>query len=515
MQKLKEFVLYTKRYITIDDAYAILANANALGISEKLMVEDTGSAIAESLRRKHRNDRITFVCGPGGKGAIGMSAARHLMDIADIRVALIGSHEELKNESAKFNFKMLANTVDVEEINQENIDKLKLMIKKSEDIVDAIIGIGMHGRLGSTMLKAIKAINESKKYIISIDVPSGINADTGSKNIDAVSPDLVLAVHKMKNYLAEKVQRYSVNTVAIGIPPSVELMAGPGDVMLATKPRSIYANKYEHGNVAVVGGSVDYRGAPLLTGMAAEHALAALKTGSGYVTVLSPEDSLVNEQRMMPELILHTISKDKLQKHDIQKITSVKHDSMVIGPGLGLDYMDYKCFSEILEYEKSKGKYLVADASALRILSKYKNLIGKNMVLTPHTGEFKYLSGIDLSKRDMDSRIHTAVDFAKTYGCTLVLKGNETIITDGILLKINKAETPTLATMGTGDVLAGIIASYLAMNKGEPFKSAVAGVYVHSRIGDMLYNELGMHATAYDVAMTIPKVLKEFDRISY
>ncbi|EQD34870.1 carbohydrate kinase, YjeF related protein, partial [mine drainage metagenome] len=161
------------------------------------------------------------------------------------------------------------------EINPENIDKLKLMVKKSDDVVDAIIGIGMHGRLSNTVLKAIKTVNGSKKYIISIDVPSGINADTGSKNIDAVNPDVVLTIHKMKNYLAEKAQHYSVNIIDIGIPPSVELMAGPGDVMLATKPRLIYANKYEHGNVVVVGGSVGYRGAPLLTGMASEHALAA------------------------------------------------------------------------------------------------------------------------------------------------------------------------------------------------------------------------------------------------
>jgi len=515
MQKLKEFVLYTKKYLSIDDAYAVMANAKAMGINERSMVETAGAAIAENLSRKHRNDRITFVCGPGGKGAIGMAAARHLMDIADVQLAFLGNPDDIHSDSLKFNYRIAESIVDIEVIDSEGIGKLRSMLKKSDDVVDAIIGIGMHGRLSETMSRAIRAINDSNKYVISIDVPSGVNGDTGSKNINAVAPDMLFAIHKMKSFLEKGKSDYSVNILNTGIPTSVELMTGPGDVMLATKPRFINANKYEHGTVAVLGGSSDYRGAPMLSGMAAEHALAALKTGSGYVTVISPEDSLVNEQRPMPELILKTISKKRFSAEDIAEIKSVRHEAMVIGPGIKEDYFDYKGFSELLAYEKSASKWIVADAAALKMLSRYKNLIGSNMVLTPHTGEFKHLCGIDLSKRDLNSKIYTAIDFAKTYGCTLVLKGNDTIITDGTRLKINKAESPTLSTMGTGDVLAGIIASYISINKGSLFESAAAGVYVHTQIGEMLNEEMGLHATAYDVAVSIPRIIKEFDRISY
>ncbi|MEM0154315.1 MAG: NAD(P)H-hydrate dehydratase [Methanothrix sp.] len=515
MQKLKEFVPYTKKYLGINDAYAIMANAKALGINERSMVETSGAAIAENLSRKHRNDRITFVCGPGGKGAIGMAAARHLMDIADVQLAFVGNPDNIHNDSLKFNYKIMESIVDIEVIDSEGMDRLKAMLKKSDDVVDAIIGIGMHGRLDETLSRAIKAINDSKKYIISIDVPSGVNGDTGSKNISTVNPDLLLVIHKMKSFLKNDHGNYSVNVLSTGIPASVELITGPGDVMLATKPRFINANKYEHGTVAVLGGSEDYRGAPMLSGMAAEHALAALKTGSGYVTVISPEDSLVNEQRPMPELILKTISKKRFASDDVNRIKSVKHEAIVIGPGIKEDYFDYKGFSELIAYEKSASKWIVADAAALKMLSRYKNLIGNNMVLTPHIGEFKHLCGIDLSKHDLNSKIYTAIDFAKTYGCTLVLKGNDTIITDGTMLKINKAASPTLSTMGTGDVLAGIIASYISINNGSLFESAAAGVYVHTKIGEMLHEEIGLHATAYDVAVSIPKVIKEFDRVSY
>ncbi|MCL4404374.1 NAD(P)H-hydrate dehydratase [Candidatus Marsarchaeota archaeon] len=515
MQKLKEFVIYTKKYLGIGDSYAILANAKALGMNERLIADDSGAAIAESLKRKQRNDKITFVCGPGGKGAIGMATARHIMDFADVEVAFIGEKESIRNECNMFNYKILENIMDITHINSDNMNILKSMLKKSDDVVDAIVGLGMKGRLSGTIANAIKTINESGKYVISIDVPSGVNADNGSKNVSAVNPDIVISINKMKNYLSLPNSKYNASVVNIGVPPSVEIIAGPGDVMLATRPRSIYASKYDHGNVLVLGGSIDYRGAPMLTGMAAEHALAALKTGSGYVTVMSPEDSLVNEQRPMPELIMKMLSKERLAAEDIKKIAETKHDAIVIGPGLPNDYLDYEQFSKLLALEREKGRPIIADAAALRAFAKSKNLIGSGMVLTPHTGEFKYLSGTDLSKRSINARIYASIDFAKTYGCTLVLKGNETIITDGKRLKINKAETPALATMGTGDVLAGIIASYAAINKGEIFESSVAGVHVHSTIGDKLYKEMGLHATAYDVAMAIPSVVKEFDKISY
>ncbi len=515
MQNLKEFVIYTKKYLSIGDTYAIMKNAESFGMNRRLIADDSGSAIAENLKRKHRNHNITFVCGTGGNGAIGMAAARHMMDFANVNVALITDSKPITNESNLFNYKILENIIDVTEIGTENIQELKRMLKKTDDIVDAIVGVGLHGRLSSTLLNIIKLINEANKYVISIDVPSGINADTGAKNTGAVNPDLVLAIYKMKNYLSLSTANYSTNLISIGIPISIELLTGPGDVMLATRPRSIYANKYEHGNVLVLGGSTDYKGAPLLSGIAAENALAALKTGSGYVTVMSPKGASGDSNKALPELIVRNTSKEQLSDSDVIDMARTKHDAIVIGPGLSQDYIGYEQLKALLKLERDKNRKIVIDASAIRMLARHKELIGKDMILTPHIGEFKQLSGIDLSKHSMDSKINVAVDFAKNYDCTLVLKGNETIITDGKVLKINKSETPTLGTMGTGDVLSGIIASYIAINKGMVFESAVAGVYVHSTIGDRLYKEVGLHATAYDVAMAIPNVIKEFDRINY
>ncbi len=515
MQNLKEFTIYTKKYLTIEDSYALLANAEALGMSEKIMVENAGSAVAEQIKRKYKDDRILFLCGPGGKGAIGMATARHLISYADVEVALVCQASEIRNAVTQFNYGLLKEITGVLEYSNENPSALQRPIKKSDDIVDAMVGIGMHGKLSGNLINAIKSVNRSNKQVLSIDVPTGINADTGSKNMDAVSPNVLFAIHKMKKYEENLKSGYSINVVNIGLPAQAELFTGPGDVMVATKPRFIYANKYDHGRVLILGGSSDYKGAPLLSGIASEHAMAALRTGSGYVTVLAPEGSSELISKMTPELIIKPISAEQFTDADMAKFKLAKHDALIIGPGLPQGYIPIKMFASILAYEKSMNNPVLVDAEGIRIISQDKSLINRNMIITPHEGEFKYLSGVDLKGKGLDSKIQTSVDFAKNYGSVLVLKGNETIVTDGKLIKINKSKTPTLATMGTGDVLAGIIASYAAVGHDNLLEAAAAGVYLHSKIGDALFESKGLHATAYDVANAIPEVLKSFDRIRY
>jgi NAD(P)H-hydrate epimerase len=176
------------------------------------------------------------------------------------------------------------------------------------------------------------------------------------------------------------------------------------------------------------------------------------------------------------------------------------------------DITCYRQLKALFDAEKKANRSVIVDGMGLRLVSKYKNLITNNMVLTPHDGEFKALSGVDTKAQSLYKRIYAALDFAKTYGCTLVLKGHDTIITDGKLLKVNRAKTPALATMGTGDVLAGIIASYAALNRNL-FESAAAAVYVHAAIGDKLYAQRGIHITAQDVIAELPETMKQFDTI--
>ena len=145
----------------------------------------------------------------------------------------------------------------------------------------------------------------------------------------------------------------------------------------------------------------------------------------------------------------------------------LKHDTLIIGPGLEQSESTDAIVRGMLKSEKGRGNNVVIDADATRVMSKHKDLLGKNTILTPHDGEFRGLSGINLKDAELEERIKKAIGFAKSQGFTLVLKGHETIITNGDLLKINRAETPALATMGTGDALAGMIAAVRG-NAQEP-----------------------------------------------
>ena len=515
MQSLKAFSIYTKRVLSVKDSYAVKANANALGLDDKMLVENAGMAISYALLRKHRRKRILFVCGGGGKGALGLATARHMLDSAadvNVSIAFLGHEENLHNESCKFNYRALSSIAEITDIDEDNIDTLREMVRASDVVVEAIIGLGLKGKLYGIMSHAIRVINASAKYVLSLDVPAGINADTGTPNIASIKPTHVITVHKPKIGIEKSHLIQSTHVEKIGIPLSAELLAGPGDLMLATEPRLIDANKYSHGSVLVVGGSEKYRTAPVLSSIAASNALAALRVGAGYVTVMLPSGSTIPNNIEYKSILQRNFKRKALSEEDIPVISSIKHNVLAIGGGIEESAESYDIINTIVGLEKKAGHTIVADAAAIKAVVKSRNLMTNKLILTPHYGEFKAISGVDLSSASLNTRVNAAVNFAKDKGCVLVLKGNSTIITDGDLLKINNSSTPSLAVMGTGDVLTGIIAAYASMHK-NPFESAVAGVYLHSKIADLLAIEKGNHLIATDVVEAIPSILRAYDYV--
>ncbi len=502
VQSFKEFTKYTKGTLAPRDVYALMANLDALGIDEKLLVENAGSAVAHALR-SYDGEKLLFVCGKGGKGAIGMSVARHMLDRADVSIAVARNGSEIKNSAAAFNYELLSSLAPVHDIDENGIGELEKLVKSADVVVDALIGIGLKGKPSKFLGEVIKATSRAR-HIVSIDVPAGVNANTGIPNNPSISADEVFTIHKnKKTSLLCKKPKCKSCVMDVGIPVAMELMAGPGDVMLATEPRSMRANKYDTGAVLVVGGSAEYHGAPLLS------AFAALRTGSGYVTLAAPKIAAIKLKKESPNLAVRTLPGNTITRDDVETILRIRHDSMAIGSGMS---PTKESFDTILEILRRCDTPIVLDAAALRAAALDKSVLGERMVLTPHEGEFEALTGIKLDNSPLHERIRTAVKFAGFYGCTLVLKGNDTIITDGKLLKINKAASPALATMGTGDALSGMIASYLSKHKNV-FECAVAAVHAHASAGDILSAQKGIHITATDVVDAIPDVLKTFDVI--
>ena len=164
----------------------------------------------------------------------------------------------------------------------------------------------------------------------------------------------------------------------------------------------------------------------------------------------------------------------------------------------------------IVETELSLGNCIVVDGSAIKSVVKSKTKLNDNAIFTPHSNEFKSI-GYTVTD-DLNDRIEKAMQFAGRHNCTLVLKGHYTIVTNGSSIKVNKSSSSALATMGTGDVLAGMIAAYAAMH-GNAFESAVAAVTAHSMVGDLLYKNRGNHIIAMDLIDALPSFLKGFDKV--
>jgi len=510
MQSLKEFSIYTKSTISARDTYALRASAESFGVTKNMLAENAGANIATELLHKHKNDSILVVSGTGNKGAIGLSVARHLLEyVKHIEVAILCKPEAIKEDVLKRNYDILSKLMVIETVEEES--KLKRMVKKADVVIDAIIGVGLKGRPDRYISNAINIINKYGKFIVSIDIPSGINPDTGLPNIASIKAHVLYSLYKDKPFAITRAYAHNIYIIDLGLPFSVELLTGPGDIMLATEPHLIDANKYTNGSVLIVGGSADYAGAPLLVAYGTINALSALYSGAGYATVVMPS-SLISRSSIPPNIIARGLSGDFIKKEDIPKLESIRHDVIVIGPGLSTSNESLENIAELIKSETAKGKSIILDATAIKAVAGNKSLLGKNIIITPHDGEFGYLTNTVMKNMPLEKRIYAAIDFAKSYKCVVVLKGHETIITNGSLLKINVSSTPVLATMGTGDVLAGIIASYLSVHK-DPFESAVAGVYAHSMIGDAVYKEKGLHATASDIIAKIPETLKIYDKI--
>jgi len=285
------------------------------------------------------------------------------------------------------------------------------------------------------------------------------------------------------------------------------------DLKAAAVPKGRFVSKRERGVALIIAGSAGYHGAPVLSSLAAYNTICAMRVGAGYARLYVP-GSLVDPVRALsPNIIVRRLGETSITCNK-QILDEVKRsDAVAIGMGIGSGTKAIVSAGKIIGHAAILGKAIVVDADAIPSLkgAALKNKLNSSVIATPHDGEFFRLTGNKVPRDDIDSRIDSAVQCAKEFGITLVLKGHYTIVTDGGKVKVNRARTSALATMGTGDVLSGIICGYAATG-AKTFAAACAGVYLHSRIADSLYGRMGSHILAQDVAQAIPSIIKKFDK---
>jgi len=482
--------------ITSRQMDALDINCAHFGLIPLQLMENAGCAVASEVMHLPSRERVLIVAGRGNNGGDGFVAARHLVGY-DVKVLLLGKSGEIKTPEAAQNLSILKkyNIPVIEITDRSGLDPA--FFSETDVIVDAIFGTGIKGSIREPENTAIDLINNSDAKVVSIDIPSGMDPDGGDFE-KAVRSKITVTFHLPKPGLIKFGAEQYAGEIAIadiGIPQKAELIVGPGDVKLISE-RGAHSHKGDSGRVLIIGGGA-YSGAPALA------ALCALRSGADIVTVAVPESVAGIVASFSPNLIVRGLKQNRLDQKDIPLIKELiqSHDVVVIGMGLGRDEGTIRTVREILPLCKKA----VIDADGLAALEKPLNKYGCEIIITPHAGEFKMLSGEEVPS-DRNKRIDMVNMFSIEQGVVTLLKGPEDLISDGTIIRVNLTGNPGMTVGGTGDVLAGITGALFAGNTG--IEAAAASAYICGTAGDLALDEIGTGLLATDVIDRIPAAMR-------
>jgi len=493
-----------KSVITSREMRALELNAEYFGISQLQLMENAGKSVANEIAARFdpKKTKVAIFCGLGGNGGDGFVAARHLACRGfKVTVILAGKPSMIKSDAAKKNWQALSFLKHIIQIHEVHDSSLVPDVE-AEVVVDALLGIGLKGPPKPPVSHLVRKINELEAFRIAVDVPTGIDSDSGEAFGEAVRANLTVTFHKKKAGL--KSAKDFVGDVVvedIGLPQELERFAGPGDVQLVVKPRPSNSHKGNFGRLLVVGGSDVYSGAPALV------AFAALRTGVDIVHVAAPEKTAYAIASMSPNLITIKMEGPNLNKRNVPVIKRYLKDATaaVIGPGLGLHVDTKEAVKELVNLVEEIRIPLLLDADGLKAFADFKRPLKSPLVLTPHAGEYKILTGKKLPQ-SLDERVKEVKKTAKKLRSTILLKGPVDIISDGKRVKLNFTGNPGMTVGGTGDVLSGIVGAFMAQGANS-FEAAVAGAFVNGACGDLVLREKGYHMVPTDLLEWIPKLI--------
>lgn len=437
-----------------------------IGFDSRILMENAGRSVAQFIESLDvENKTVAIVCGKGNNGGDGFVAARHLRDMGwNVTVIFIGEPEEFTEDSQYF-FEIISELQEGILIFQYlNIEQLNNIIGSQEIIVDAILGTGSKGELKQPYDEIVMAMNETIATRVAIDIPTGLNPDTGMGGI-IFNAHYTIALGSFKRgyYYSKGIDNRGVVEYGyIGVRDSENevnatwMLYELNDVKSIIPNRKRSVNKYSIGGPVIVAGSNRYPGSASLVYQ------AAFASGSGSPILFTSEKGASVTLNRVPEAVVHEFSvnfNSEILKSLMDELE--KKDVLLIGPGLGRSPETTIALDKILSVEN---KMVILDADALTPLNNgnYKkyNLNGK--ILLPHTGEFAKLLGKPLEIIEMDI-FKEAEDFVQETGCILVLKHAAIFVchNTGINYILDSGHE-SMAKFGTGDGLAGVIASVLS-----------------------------------------------------
>ena len=516
------------KVVTAAQMTAIEQASERAGVSTDALMENAGLAVARAARDELggvADSRLVVLVGPGNNGADGLVAARHLRRWgADVVCCLLTQRPDVDPKLD------LARQYGAEIADGPDGETLERLIGRSQLVIDAVLGTGRSRPLGGTVGEAMQLLRNARESrnppsLLALDLPTGLNADTGE--IDSACPrfDTTLALGYPKIGLltfpaVERVGRLRV--LDIGVPPglpeeqSVDVeMLTPEWVSSRLPPRALNSHKGTYGHALVIAGSRHYVGAAWLASQ------ASVRTGAGLTTLASPLGVYPIAAAKGAEAIHLPLPEDMDGRIDASAAEVIagadrRFNAALVGCGMGwsegtTEFLRKLLLSGALRQAQGErrvslpGLPLLIDADGLNNLSgiegwhRDSRFLGNDgdspLVLTPHPGEMSTLTGLPVSEIQAN-RIGVAREWAERWGATVVLKGAHTVIASpGEPVRIAPFANPGLATGGTGDVLSGVIVSLLAQGLA-PADAAAVGVYLHAVAGEAVTGRIGQAGLA-------------------
>jgi ADP-dependent NAD(P)H-hydrate dehydratase / NAD(P)H-hydrate epimerase len=488
-----------------------------------VLMELAGKRAAEIARHMWQKHSVSIFCGRGNNGGDGLVVARYL-SLWEIPFSVFMVEGPQKPPSQNRSESIINKEAleklgsKITHVTANNIDEIRAKVKESALIVDALLGTGLDRIVEGTYKQLIELINECNCPVLAVDIPSGVNSDTGQIMGSAVQANKTVTFGYLKPGLllfpgADLAGEISL--VDIGLPEftgqSKQWLTTKDYVLSLLPKRPTNSHKGTFGSVLSIAGCTNYRGAATLA------SLSALRTGAGLSMLATAKSVIPNENileviyKALPETENGSIAVSAI---DELREEVAKHTATIVGPGLG----DH---SETIDFVQKLlpllDKPTIIDADGLNAVAKNTSLFPRNkkFVLTPHPKEFSRLTGLS-TEQVQANRIGSALKAASDFAAVIVLKGAHSIIAspEGDVF-INPTGNSGMATAGAGDVLSGIIGGLLAQGL-SPLHAAVAGTYIHGLAGDIAQAQIGeVGFIAGDISHAVPAALTSVHDIAF
>lgn len=504
------------------------------GVPSLTLMENAGAAVAEFVLSQYPAAKVIgVICGKGNNGGDGFVAARKLRESGrEVRVLLLADRSEMRGDAAEIFTKlpfapMVARSG--EDFNEENARR----IFQSDLLVDAILGTGFRPPVSGLYAEAIAKINATSVPVVAIDIPSGADADVRGGQTGAVArADAIVTftaprpAHVFGMLTAGPIVVSPIGSPDEAISSSLNLhVITAEDVARLTGPRKPDSNKGMYGHVLVIGGSRGKAGAAAMAGM------AALRAGAGLSTVGTASSVLATVAGFHPELMTEELPETKegaISSGALDRVKDLATNKTVVAIGPGISRVPETSefvrdlVSAILARQgddaaSRRGPAVVLDADGLNAFKGQTNELNgapENwekcaLVITPHPGEMARLASCTVEAVQRD-RQGIARNFAKEHKAIVVLKGDRTLVAkpDGEIW-VNTTGNPGMATGGTGDILTGMVAGFIAQNPDHVFEAIIAGVHLHGLAGDVACEHVGEQSlVATDLIQFLPEAFR-------